>query len=225
MNALIVSPAKPQPNRKFTDEQLVEVHSKGLSTPKVAEQLGVSRQSVCKRLKKIGLEANFKPGGVTRYEKAGSEHFCCSSCGRDKPLRQRHGTSCNKCHDAQRINTTEKALRHRYNKKKSYAKQSGIPFTLTFEEYKRQYAEQDGRDGYTGEQMSFDFGHGLSRATVTLDRIDNDRGYTHGNVMFCCMATNAKKGNRPVRRLIEQLKLDLSIEVSDGSEPESREVS
>ena len=71
--------------------------------------------------------------------------------------------------------------------------------------------------------MAFDFGHGLSRATVTLDRIDNDGGYTRDNVVFCCLSTNAKKGNRPVGRLVEQLKFNFPSEVSDADQPESRE--
>jgi hypothetical protein len=114
--------------------------------------------------------------------------------------------------------------------KKSVARRRGIPFNLTFEYFKELYEEQDGKDGYTGEQMILDFGQGLSRATATLDRIDNDGGYTPDNVKFCRLATNSKKGNRPVGRLIEQLKFDFSSEAmpagagpnqKEGSNPEN----
>jgi hypothetical protein len=73
--------------------------------------------------------------------------------------------------------------------------------------------------------MTFEFGHGLSGATVTLDRVNNERGYTIDNVVLCRLSTNAKKGNRPVERLIEQLELDFSGGVSDVSQPLSKEES
>jgi hypothetical protein len=157
--------------------------------------------------------------------KVGSKQFNCWSCERDKPLSERYGTICYQCRHLRRVCTKEGALRYRYNKKKSYAKQSGIPFTLTYEYFKGLFEQQDGKDGYTGEQLCFDFGHGRSGATASLDRIDNDGGYTPDNVVFCSLAINGKKSDKPVDQFIAQLKLDFSIEVSDGSEPESKEVS
>ena len=221
MNVLAVSPTKPIRNSKFSDEQLMDLHSQGLSIRKVAKRLGVSDWPVRERMKELGLKANGKPGGVPRYEKVGSEDFRCSSCGRVKPLRQRHGTICCGCHHARWVGTREGALRFRFNMKKSCARRRGIPFTLTFEDFKGLYEQQAGRDGYTGEQMSFDFGQGRSRKTASLDRIDNNGGYTPGNVMFCRLATNGKKQDLPVHQFVEQLKFDFPSQVSDASQPES----
>jgi hypothetical protein len=109
--------------------------------------------------------------------------------------------------------------------KKSVAKRKGIPFTLTFEDYKRQYERQNGKDGYTGEQLCFKFGHGRSRATASLDRIDNEKGYTPTNVVFCSLGINAKKSNKSVDQFMVQLELDFSSEVSDDSQPKSKEES
>jgi len=81
---------------------------------------------------------------------------------------------------------------------------------VTLEGFKRLYERQAGKDGYTGEQMAFDFGQGKSGATGSLDRIDNEKGYTPDNIVFCRLATNAKKNDRPVGQFIEQLKLDFS---------------
>jgi hypothetical protein len=92
--------------------------------------------------------------------------------------------------------------------KKSKAKRKGIPFSITYEEFKRKFEEQDGKDGYTSEQMCFDYGQGRSAATGSVDRRDNDGGYTPDNIVFCRLEINSKKGNRPVGRLTEQLKLD-----------------
>jgi hypothetical protein len=92
--------------------------------------------------------------------------------------------------------------------KKSVARRKGIKFTLTFEEYKGLYDKQAGMDGYTGQQMAFDFGQGRSGATMSLDRIDNDEGYMNGNVKFCRLATNSKKKGKPVDQFMKQLALE-----------------
>ena len=173
----------------------------------------------------MGLKANYKRGGVSRYKKVGSEQFNCSSCGRDKPLRERYGTICYACRHKRRVCTIEGALRYRFNKKKSHAKHKGIPFTLTFEEYKRQYEKQDGKDGYTGKQLCFEFGHGRSRTTGSLDKIDNEGGYSPGNIMFCSLAINAKKGTKPVERLMVQLELSFASGQSEDSQPKTTEES
>jgi len=191
-------------NRKFSDEKLIELHSQGLSIPKMAVQLGVSQQPVRLRMKKLGLKANGKRGGVPRYVKAGAGEFHCTSCDRDKPLRQRAGTKCNRCTYEKSVSTREGALRRRFIMKKSCAKRRGIPFTVTYEEYKKKCEKQNGKDGYTGKQMCFDYGQGRSGATVTLDRIDNDGGYTPDNIVFCRLEINSKKGKRPVDEFREQ---------------------
>ena len=69
--------------------------------------------------------------------------------------------------------------------------------------------------------MAFDFGQGKSGATMSLDRIDNEKGYTLGNVVFCRVDTNSKKNNRPVDEFMEQL--DLEFSETDSTAAEGRE--
>lgn len=208
MNVSNVNPTNACGRRKFTDEKLIELHSQGLSTRKLAKGLGVSRPPVCVRMKKLGLKPNCKAGGIPRYEKVGTDKFRCTACGKIKPLRQRHGTKCGKCHHERYVSTREGALRRRFTTKRCHARRKGIPFTLSFEYYRGLFEQQAGKDGYTGEQMSFDFGQGTSGATVSLDRIDNDKGYMNGNVKFCCLATNSKKQGKPVEQFLMQLSLN-----------------
>jgi hypothetical protein len=208
MNASTISPSKSCTHRKFTDERLIELHSHGLSIPKLAIQLGVSQPPVYIRMKKLGLKANCKRGGVPRYEKVGADEFHCASCGRDKPLRQRNGMKCKNCTQKRYRSTTNGALRCRFDNKKCHARRKGIPFTLTFEEYKGLHERQAGKDGYNGLQMAFDFGKGRSGATVSLDRIDNNKGYTPDNVLFCRLRTNAEKGDKPVDQYMKQSALE-----------------
>jgi hypothetical protein len=176
-------------------------------------------------MKKLDLEGKGKPGPHPKYKKVGSQHFLCPSCGLVKPLRQRHGKICCDCVHKRYVSTIDGALRYRYSMKKSKARREGIPFNLTFDEYKRQYEKQDGKDGYTGEQLCFEFGHGRSGATGSLDRIDNEKGYTPTNVVFCSLAINGKKSNKPVDQFMVQLELDFSGGVSDDGRPLSEEES
>jgi hypothetical protein len=92
--------------------------------------------------------------------------------------------------------------------KRCRARRKGVPFTLTFEEFKALYEKQGGKDGYTGQQMAFDFGQGRSGATVSLDRIDNGKGYTPDNVVFCRLRINSKKGRKPEDQFRKQLTLE-----------------
>ncbi len=203
-------------NRKFSDEQLIELHSQGLSIPKLAKALGVSQRPVCLRMRKLSLKPNFKRGGVSKYLKVGSKRFLCRTCNKTRPLSQRNGTICCGCRFKKYVSTRNGALRVRYSMKKCRARIRGIPFTLTFEQFERQDKLQAGKDRYTGQQMAFNFGQGRSRFTVSLDRVDNNKGYSRDNVVFCCLGTNSKKKRQPADQFVKQLALNFSDPIGDA---------
>jgi hypothetical protein len=222
MNVLAVIPTTACRRREFTDEQLIDLHSRGLSIPKLAMQLGVSQRPVRRRMKKLGLRAKCKRDRVPTYEIVGADRFRCAGCGGVKPLRQRNGRFCNKCVNKKCVSTKEGALRYRFTMKKSVARRKRIPFTLTFEEFKGQYDKQAGKDGYTGQQMAFDFGQGRSGATMSLDRIDNEKGYTPDNVVFCRLDTNSKKNDKSKDEFMKQLAFEFPEANDPSLEPPGR---
>jgi hypothetical protein len=224
IDILKLNPTKHNRSSKLSEGQPVDLKSHGHSSAKRSKQLGVSERPVCNRVKKVSVKAKCKRGGVSKYEKVGSKDFRCSVCKSVKSLSKRRGTKCHKCIHEQWISTTEGALRYRFSMKKSVARRKGILFTITLDEFKGQYEKQAGKDGYTGEQFCFAFGQGRSRVTGSVDRIVNEGGYTPGNFVFCRLATNSKKGNRPVERLIEQLEFEFSTEGGGDSQPETEEV-
>ena len=208
MNDSTVSPTNPHGRRKFTDEKVIELHARGLANAELAMQLGVTRRQVRSRMEKLGLKANCKRGGVPRYEKVGTDRFRCAGCKKVKPLRHRNGTFCRKCRHDRWVSTREGALRFRFSMKKCHARIKGVVFTLSFEDFEGLYEQQAAKDAYTGKQMAFDFGQGRSGATMSLDRIDNEKGYTPDNVVFCRLDTNAKKNDKPKDQFMKQLALE-----------------
>ena len=71
MSVPTMKSAKTCRNRKFSDAKLVKLHSRGLSIPKLAKELGVSQQPVRKRMCKLGLKANRKRGGRATIRESG----------------------------------------------------------------------------------------------------------------------------------------------------------
>ncbi len=72
-----------------------------------------------------------------------------------------------------------------YNNLKSNAKRRSIPFTLTLEQfatfcYKTDYLK----------------GKGRKSASYSIDRIDNDKGYTLDNIQVLPLGENSRKGNK-----------------------------
>lgn len=95
--------------------------------------------------------------------------------------------------DHQRYKTGDERIRQMYKQKRSNAKSSGIDFSLTFDEFKDVITAK--RCAYTGITLTQRTGVNSSGANVTIDRVFNGLGYVAGNVVACCFAYNALKGN------------------------------
>lgn len=76
-------------------------------------------------------------------------------------------------------------LARKYLNKAQSSKDRGIPFTLSFADYKRLYNRK--RCFYTGVLLEHD-------NNFSLDRIDSSIGYTKENTVPCDLAFNKLKG-------------------------------
>ena len=68
--------------------------------------------------------------------------------------------------------------------------------------------------------MVFDFGVGRSKHTVSLDRIDNDQGYTPNNCVFCSLSVDGGKKGQPSFQFMKQMSFnfpDPPISLADQS--------
>lgn len=80
----------------------------------------------------------------------------------------------------------------RFLKQKQRAKEKGLEFDLTLIEFIRIVGRK--YCFYTGKPMIKPMGEQTeSPMTLTLDRIDNSKGYVSGNVVACTRAANALK--------------------------------
>lgn len=75
---------------------------------------------------------------------------------------------------------------------KSSAEGRGLPFTLSFNKVKRLLKQK--RCFFTGAE----FVTGDKDLARTIDRVDNDLGYTDANVVACIAAVNRIKDNMPI---------------------------
>lgn len=75
---------------------------------------------------------------------------------------------------------------------------------VTFDVLLALWNEQEGRCAVTGVSMTHVQGQGHRIMTnVTVDRIDNDKGYMEGNIRLVCKAVNLMKSMMTDRELVE----------------------
>ena len=68
------------------------------------------------------------------------------------------------------------------------------PFDLTPEFLEEMFNKQGGQCAWTGVTMVTEV-NGDRLRLLTLDRLDNSRGYTKDNVVLVCKAANQARGN------------------------------
>lgn len=56
------------------------------------------------------------------------------------------------------------------------------------------YEKQEGKCYYTGELMEWNMSK-VQNNSLSLDRLDPDKGYMQGNLVFCCYKINSMKWN------------------------------
>lgn len=87
----------------------------------------------------------------------------------------------------------EVQLAKRYANKSRVCKESGLEFKLSFVEFKRIMSAKYCR--YTGVTLTYQVGVNQEDTDVTIDRVDNSKGYVMGNVVPCSRGFNTFKAN------------------------------
>ena len=93
----------------------------------------------------------------------------------------------------------------KYINKIKHASDSGIEFSLSLFEFKRIVSKK--LCFYTGVIMSKPIGESSAKdSDLTLDRIDNSKGYVSGNVVACTKAANN------IKAIWENPKFSITVE-------------
>tara|TARA_R110000824_G_scaffold63076_1_gene166292 strand:+ start:661 stop:1038 length:378 start_codon:yes stop_codon:yes gene_type:complete len=84
-----------------------------------------------------------------------------------------------------------KKLKKTLSDAKYRSKQKGINFNLTFEHLRDMFYHQDALCFYTGADFNFE----SKTDSPSLDRIDSNKGYIIGNIVWCRSRINFMKYN------------------------------
>jgi len=87
---------------------------------------------------------------------------------------------------------------------KRHADNRDLGFSITIEDAWKQFQKQDGRCALSGMKLSL-AGHkgSYSERTASLDRIDNNKGYTKDNIQWLHKDVNWMKGKFETDRFLE----------------------
>jgi len=90
----------------------------------------------------------------------------------------------------------------------SYKRKQTHHFTLTRDELEAIYKKQKGICKYTGTKMThIKDGTGYHLANISIDRIDNEKGYHADNIALVCLACNMMKYTMELKDLVKWCKL------------------
>lgn len=189
-------------------EQLVQLNSEGKTNREIAKTLGLHHNTVKVWLLAEGLSSSWASQPI---DKVSETEARCSKCKAIKDLEEfQHGrrgqnyeyrfSYCNSCRRKQsylNLNShLDKALRVKYKTLANRVAKTDIQFDLTWEEFLKLWIYQKGRCFYDESIiMKWTVGGGREEASLSVDRIDPDKGYTFDNVVLCSTRINTIKSN------------------------------
>lgn len=189
-------------------QKIIEFHKKGLSNRQIAKEMNSHHNSIGYHLKKMGLNCNGWKG--VRLQIIDENFAKCSRCeeisslknwpmareGKKHPYRLSYCRKCRKkqIHEALN-NNLESFISHRYGHLRGRAKKEKVHFDMTKFDLLKIYDLQKGKCFYTDEILHINSGKGRLPNSLSIDRVDNSKGYTKQNVVLCTSRFNTIKSN------------------------------
>lgn len=199
---------------KETLEKLLLLHSQGLKNREIARKLDISHRTVAYHIVKNGLRANGAVG--CKLDIINSDHAKCSRCfgvfplkdwptardGKKYPYKLSYCRFCRKKQMYNRLNKyPESFMGDRLLKIKRRAKKENIEFNLTKDFLISLYKNQNGKCFYTDEILHLMNGQGRLQTGLSIDRVDNSKGYLIDNVVLCTSRFNTIKSNMTLEEI------------------------
>lgn len=194
--------------------KILSLHQDGLKNREIARYLGISHRCVGYYIGLNGRRANGAVG--CKLDKVDDYNARCTRCkniyplkdwpiARDNkkyPYRLSYCRHCRKKQMYDRLNkNSESFMGDRFNKVKRRAKVEKVPFNLTKEFLINLYNYQKGLCFYTGEILHLTNGKGRLPSGLSIDRIDNSKGYNIDNVVLCTSRFNTIKNNMTLEEI------------------------
>lgn len=142
--------------------------------------------------------------------------YTCRKCGitysdKSELFLYYEKTICRECRKKQYRDYSRKRL---MSSKESYFKsvlnstknrciKNGREFEITVEQMVDLFEKQNGKCALTGMDLIIKMDKKNRHDTVSIDRIDSDKGYTLDNVQLICYAINRFKSNMPDNMFME----------------------
>lgn len=177
----------------------LEVWWPHFGTIKIAEILNLKRSQIKAKVNKLKLRLHLK------HERL------CINCKKDYQYTRSAGLYCKVCHLAKRKelrSTTEINLEQWISSATNTARhRSKCVSDLTSEYMIELWNKQQELCYYSGIQMlTPKYGSGRSPYSPSIDRLDSNKGYLKGNVVWCIWACNAGKTQMSVEDYINVCK-------------------
>lgn len=184
--------------------EMLSLYKSGVPVGQIADKFKRGDFTVKKHLTLLGIEfpkARFKRIMRINAKLKHENKFCCRYCEKvnDNSMRAYQKSVCldcskvfikdtyNKFNDRASIAT---ALSRRLTYIKPRAKHFQMDYDLDLDFLIKLYNEQDGKCAYTKFPMQR---IGRSNMSISVDRIDSDKGYVKGNVVLCLTCINLMK--------------------------------
>ena len=113
--------------------------------------------------------------------------YICKSCGTIRQKKHNKNLS-----DEDKL---QKCLRLRWLGAKDRSKRNNIDFSISFDDIKNLWQIQDGTCALSGIKMTYELQSGRTPTNISIDKIDQSKGYVTGNVQLVCMACNQIKSD------------------------------
>jgi 5-methylcytosine-specific restriction endonuclease McrA len=200
-------------SNQFSDATILEIadrRARGESLPRLCHEYDVSRSTICRRFKKLGISISCKFSNEVIAEIASAYTTGETTFSLAKRYGVDHHTISHYLRRVgQRVRTTEEnrvlngdpRINELYSSYRRTAQQKNLSFSLTRDEFMRLIGLNC---YYCGQEPSNTQRHWRSRSETPIffytgiDRIDSNAGYITSNVVSCCFTCNSAKGAKPL---------------------------
>lgn len=158
-----------------------------------------------------------KSRSKTQPHSTGHKQKTCKLCQLKKPVshfevskgyRSNQCRACRQSGKRKRISQSPYAYISNLYNQLSYRRKKTHDFNITREYLHRLYDKQEGLCAYTGITMTHvKDGTGYHLSNISIDRVDNTKGYVEDNIALVCLSTNMMKYTMELKDLVKWCKL------------------